>query len=642
MRKHYIRFFPSFQRYRVKKRLVFTFADKFATVWSSLHLIVMGGIHVLSSALRDQIAAGEVVERPASIVKELIENALDAGATEIDIEIEDGGLRKIAVRDNGSGMDSDDLVLALTRYATSKISSFDDLSSIRSYGFRGEALASIASVSRCRIRTKTESSPFALEVTSEEPHSPTTTSSPRGTEVIVEDLFSTVPARKKFLKSIGTETSHITEIIENYALVHFEKSFRFRVNKRVIMNVSGQKGDGAFHKRTAALFGNDFSEQLLPAAYLGETMKISGFVSHPHVHRRNRKNQRIFINSRPVSDRIVSSAISRAYETLIPKGTHADAVLLIDMRPDLVDVNVHPRKSEVKFRDERELFQTVFHAVERALQPKWDKPGAVVGLHDQCGEGEKILVIPPIHESFSRQTGREGGERNSQKLIRDAILFSQDFLGTRRMGKQSESEESSCPDLSGNNSTIIIGQLRNSFILIEEEDGLRIVDQHAAHEGIRFHRLRENLRLKKNESQKLLVPQVMSISRSEKILLESYRTTFEGLGFEIDEFSENEISLFSVPLGLEKVDFRKMLESLLDDLGSSTPGKKNALAEGEEKIISYAACRGAVKFGDPLTQEEMEKLVGDLDASEHGYSCAHGRPVSMTISYREMEKKCGR
>ncbi len=603
----------------------------------------MGNIRVLSEVLRNQIAAGEVVERPANIVKELVENSIDAGARHIDIEVEDGGLEWIVVRDDGNGMDAEDARLALKRHATSKISTSDDLFSLDSFGFRGEALAAISAVSDLTLTTRQETALSGIRLRAEsEDLEPV--AAPVGTEIRVENLFHTVPARLKFLKSMATESARIVEIVEHMALAAPETAFRLTINGRRSIDVSGQSGANNSKNRLIALYGKELGENLFPIHYLGTDLAVSGFTSHPHLHRRTRKNQRIFVNDRPISDRLVFAALAEAYESLIPRGFYPESVIFLRIAPDLVDVNVHPRKSEVKFLREREVFLAVRGAVKSALE----KAEAEEKIHVPAARSWTLHSSPT--SDMNRNTGPgvfSGAARKD--FFSDAPSFRKEALAPNFRNEVSETASDSSWERESKErgeaipqQWKIIGQIRKSFILVEAAEGLLIFDQHAAHERVRYEKLMRELRERKRESQKLLLPQIFVVSPSERATLSAHQEIFEQFGFEIREFSETEIAVFAVPAGLEHSDLRTELRNLLAELEGTVPEEGRIVSKAAERIATFAACRGAIKFGDPITLSEMERLLEDLAACDGFTSCAHGRPVAMRISYDEMEGTMGR
>jgi len=608
----------------------------------------MGKIHLLSATLQNQIAAGEVVERPASVVKELIENSTDAGATEISIEIEGGGIDKIRVIDNGEGMNQEDLIMSYQRYATSKITSVDDLFSIHSFGFRGEAIASIASVSLFTIRTKTENAELGIETSntrkntnpeiSEQEVSPC--SCPKGTEIIVENLFWNVPARKKFLKSENTESREITKLIEAFSLANEHIGITFKKDGKTIFQFFPEDKKS----RAEKVMGKSIAEFFLPVQFLGQDIKISGFCTHPNFHRSTRDKQFLFVNKRIIqSDKSIQGAISQAYATLMPKGKFPAFVLFIDIHPEKVDVNVHPRKTEVRFHSPSEIFQITKGSFISALSRQSENP-------EISGSFQISPNTSPVSQKFFEQKSYSSPEGNSHGCSLPTPKFPKNKYNSPNTSySQTNFSENFFPasgvcntPLREKDEWVLVGQARKSFIIREEKDGIRVIDQHAAHERVRYEQLLREFRARKILSQPLLTPVVFSVSASEKMLLLEETQTLQQMGFEIEDFGGQEISVSAVPTGNTKLDIEQLFRNLLDDLDSFDPAFGKNISSFSEKMLSYTACRGAKKFGDVLSSPEMEQLLHDWDKCTHKDSCAHGRPVSTFYPYKEIENECGR
>ena len=597
----------------------------------------MGKIQLLSKTLQNQIAAGEVVERPASVVKELLENSVDAGAKNISIEIENGGIQKIRVIDDGEGMDREDLLMSYQRYATSKISSVDDLFSIHSFGFRGEAIASIASVSLFTIRTKTENAELGIETNNSE-HSGKNTpeitpcACPKGTEILVENLFWNVPARKKFLKSENSESREITKLIEAFSLANEKTGITFKKDGKLIFQFFPEDKKS----RAEKVIGKSVSEFFLPVQFLGQDIKLSGFCTHPNFHRSTRDKQFLFVNNRIVhADKSIQGALSQAYATLMPKGKFPAFVLFFDVHPEKVDVNVHPRKTEVRFHSPSEIFQITKGSVISALSR------------------ENSGISPNMKPEISGFVGN-ANLRSLQNVVHShgcALPSPKNtYFSPPSVQQNFTSHIPQNPEISGFSSDTftpeqnwtIIGQVRKSFIIREEELGIRVIDQHAAHERVRYEQLLRDFRAKKVTSQQLLTPIVFSVSVSEKMLLLEEAEILQNLGFEIEDFGGQEISVLAVPTGNATLDIEKLFRNLLDDLDSFDPIFGENLSSFAEKALSYTACRGAKKFGDVLSFPEMEQLMKDWDQCTHKDACAHGRPVSTFYPFTKMENECGR
>lgn len=581
----------------------------------------MGKITLLSKTIQNQIAAGEVVERPASIVKELLENSVDAGAKNITVEIEHGGIQKIRVIDDGEGMDKEDLVLSYERYATSKISSVDDLFSIHSFGFRGEAIASIASVSSFTIRTKTEHSELGIESKNRKTLEIHPCACPKGTEMLVENLFWNVPARKKFLKSENTESREITKLIEAFALANENIGISFKKDGKFIFQLTPEEKKS----RAEKILGNSIADHFLPVQFLGQDIKLSGFCTHPNFHRSTRDKQFIFVNNRIVhADKGIQGAITQSYATLMPKGKFPAFTLFFDIHPEKVDVNVHPRKTEVRFHSPSEIFQITKGSILSALSRENSEISPNTTPFSQKNFTTQTFSLQKF-STPSYQSSFQSTSRNIPSFAPPLPKFS---------GAEEEEENL--------HNWTLVGQVRNSFIIREEIDGIRVIDQHAAHERVRYEKLLRNFRAKEVNTQPLLTPAIFSVSASEKMLLLEESETLSHLGFEIQDFGGQEISVLAVPVGNSKIDIEKLFRNLLDDLDSFNPHFRENISSVSEKMLSYTACRGAKKFGDKLSPPEMEQLLKDWDQCTHKDACAHGRPVSTFYPFKEMENECGR
>ncbi len=578
-------------------------------------------IRLLPPSLQNQIAAGEVVERPASVVKELVENSIDAGSTNIIVQIEEGGLKEIRIIDNGCGMNPDDAVMSFQRYATSKIATTDDLFTLSSFGFRGEAIAAIASVSHCTIRTKQANDLHGIEVKNGDQSTPIGCAV--GTETIVENLFWNVPARKKFMKSAETETREIVKTIEQFALSHPLVSFTLRTEHREILSFPLIPSDYPFLIRCKKVLGENIASYLLPLQYDGNDMRIEGFCSHSSLHRSTKDKQFFFVNGRMIQrDSIFSACIQQAYQSLLPSGKHPVVVLSLTIPPDQVDVNVHPRKLEVKFSHPKEIFQIIKGSLEKGLS----RTSASLGNSVVPKAVSPAYHLPHVQKSttFSNDSFPRVDHVPLKPISTRIPFFSM--------------EE---PHLESH-SWKVIGQVRNSFIVVEESNGIRIIDQHAAHERVRYEQYQKALAQKTISSQLLLTPVVMSFSTSEKLQLLDNLPELEAFGFSIEDFGGNEVAVTAVPSGSEHIELEKLFSALLADLDFFDPAFGKALQGIGQRIISYAACRGAKKFGDRLSQSEMEALVEDWKQCDTPDACAHGRKVSSFFLFQEIENECGR
>ena len=605
-------------------------------------------IKLLPPSLQNQIAAGEVVERPASIIKELVENSIDAQAENIRIEIEEGGVKKIRIIDDGKGMNKHDAQHCFTRYSTSKISKIDDLFTLSSFGFRGEALASIASISHMTLKTKQKSEKkqtTGIEIIYKAKQKPEELetipcSMPTGTEILIENVFWNVPARKKFLKTESTEAREIVKIIENFALSNPHISFRLKVDGKE--KISVQKSD--LQTRAKNIIGKDITDHFLPLIYQGIDLQITGFTTDYNYHRSNRTRQYIFVNNRIISsDSLISSAVSQAYETLLPRGKFPSFLLHITIRPDEVDVNVHPRKTQVKFLNTANLFKAIkqafstalnnTHATQNIPQISDDSEFTPTLSEKQHNIAERFSVptFPPkIQNTYSPSPSSTFPTNQS---------FQQSFIQNNASHTQETGDREAETEIED---WKVIGQVRKSFIIVEEANGMRIVDQHAAHERVRLEMLTEKAEKKEIISQPLLTPCIFSLSQSDKELLLEQQKYLLDIGFEIEDFGNTEVAINSVPSGSEHIDIAKLFQEILDSCDFFEPEFASITDSFAKKVLSYAACRGAKMFGDYMSQNEMEALIRDWKKCKKLHSCAHGRPVSIFYPFNEIEKKCGR
>lgn len=558
----------------------------------------MKRIHLLSDELISQIAAGEVIERPASAVKELVENSLDAGATAVSVEIEEGGLRKIRVVDNGCGMDSEDARMAFTRHATSKIASIDDLFQIRSLGFRGEALASIGSIARVSLRTRTEDDRVGTLVemdggkllTAEECACDT------GTEVLVLSLFEHTPARKKYMKLERTEYGHIFDLLVAVSLAHPGVAFRLmRDGESVFSLAAGQ----SIKERVRDLFGGETANALIPVTYHQSNLMIGGFVGKPELARSGKKYQFLFVNGRAVEDRLIGHAVKEAFHSLLMHEKYPWYLLNIEMDPALVDVNVHPRKWEVKFVNTQEMYRAVFGSVSHALQNNMLSPGLSGGFTSVIprGPAPERSFAPVQEELVSAET---------------SPVFEVKGLRLRPLA-----------------------QIANSYIVAESEEGLVLIDQHAAHERVRYDRMMKALEKEEVLKQPLLTPLSLDLGIESARLVTDYAEDFAALGFELEPFGGSTFLLRAVPQGIEKKEPERVVRELLSTL--ATDYKNNAVKNVRESLLTMAACRGAIKFGDSLTVMEMEALIKDMEGTENSTHCPHGRPSLLSFSFDHLE-----
>jgi DNA mismatch repair protein MutL len=574
----------------------------------------------LPDTLVDQIAAGEVVERPASVVKELVENALDAGANRVRIEVRDGGRAFVAVTDDGWGMSPEDARAALERHATSKLRDAEDLAAIATYGFRGEALPAIASVSTLRLRTRLQGADegFEIHVRAGVIQSAQPAGAPAGTRIEVADLFAGVPARRKFLKSAVTEWGHVADWLTRAALalpgVHFDV---------VRDDRPGASWPAAAPlDRLAALLGESEASALVPLEHDEGALRVHGFTSRPDHHRATSAGIYVFVQQRPVRDRVVQHALHELYRDMLPRGRHPSAVLFLEMPPGAVDVNVHPAKWEVRFADPRGVHQLVRRGVQGALARRSWLGGAP----------QKPSPPPPSTASASDWIFATPREPASD-LAGEAASAPQPRL----------LPESPAPfrlaDLA------LLGQLAATYLLLEGKDELLLLDQHAAHERVLYERLRASLLAEGAARQVLLVPLVVELAPAPLAALLAHAALAESLGFETAPFGEGAVALRSVPALLGERDPAGLLRSLADELVATQAGSAVAMLRAlapADRVLATLACHAARRKGDLLDPREQRALLDALDAIPWAPTCPHGRPVVVPIALAEIERRFGR
>jgi DNA mismatch repair protein MutL len=552
----------------------------------------------------NQIAAGEVVERPASVVKELIENSIDAGARTIDVILENGGKKRIEVRDDGCGMSLDDAELAIERHATSKIREFDDLSRVRTLGFRGEALPSIASVSRFTLTTFDGANEHAVEIDIDPltaSHVTRPAARDRGTTISVRELFENVPARRKFLRSSEAEFRSIVTVVSSYALPLPSHAFRLEHNGRVVLDLAPALST---RDRVAQVIGSEAGEHLVDFECTIGATRASGFVTRG-LRFGSRRNQYFFVNGRLVKDRVLTHAATRATDAFDFEG-HPAIVLFLDIAPELVDVNVHPAKTEVRFRDSSQVHVAVEQAIKQALG------GAEEGA-ELLFAPQRIDPPPPLAEFTPLFQQRAVVQPPVQQAA--VAVAPEPALG----------------DLHGR----VIGQYRLSYVLLDTPGGLRLVDQHVAHERVLYDRYLARIEAHTPATQHLLAPILWESGAAESAVLESHLDELRAVGFDIERFSGNSFAISAVPAELVQKDvdafLRKLIDASLDEKGSH-------LTRVREKVCASLACQAAIKVHRPLGGEEMARLVAELLESSNPYACPHGRPIIVDIKHLDIER----
>ena len=605
----------------------------------------MPKIHLLNSRLANQIAAGEVVERPASVVKEALENSLDAGATRIEIDVEAGGAKLIRIRDNGSGIAAEDMSLALARHATSKIASLEDLERVSSLGFRGEALASIGSVSRLTLTSNahahgSEGSSAACEGREMEvqlrpaPH-------PRGTTLEVRDLFFNTPARRKFLRTEKTEFDHLEEVVKRLALSRFDVAFTLRHNGKVIHNLNAALAQVESRRRVAAICGPAFIEQTIAIDAEAPPYRLSGWVGLPTFSRSQSDLQYFFVNGRVIRDRLIAHAVKQAYRDVLYHGRHPAFVLYLELDPAQVDVNVHPTKHEVRFRDGRAVHNFIFSALHRALAEV--RPGHASAPQDaattQTGDGMAIdTATGEIRSQSTLAWGAPTADRTgafsrpyAQSAPSAAQVNAQLHGYSRLHGLPVAESAEEIPPLG-----YALAQLKGIYVLAENAHGLVLVDMHAAHERITYERLKAARDQAGIRSQPLLVPQSVAVSQREVQVATQHSALFQRLGLAVEEGGEECLVIRQIPVVLRDSNIEQLLRDVLADLIEY--GSSERIEAHMDEILSTMACHGSVRANRRLTIPEMNALLRDMEETERAGQCNHGRPTWIQVTLDELDK----
>jgi DNA mismatch repair protein MutL len=591
-------------------------------------------ILVLPDHLINQIAAGEVVDRPAAVVKELVENSLDAGARRIRVVVEQGGKRAIRVIDDGEGMNSDDLVLALQRHATSKIASLEDLERVATMGFRGEALPSIASVARLDLASRHASEPHAWVVRARRGELSGLEPSPlqQGTRVDVEDLFYNVPARRKFLRTDRTEFGQVDQLLRRFALARFDTGFELEHNGREVSVLPPAGAEAEQERRLQRVMGREFVEHAIAIDEQRGTLGLSGWVAEPRYNRAQADRQFFFVNGRAVRDRLVAHAVRSAFQDVLYHGRHPAFVLYLDLPPEAVDVNVHPQKHEVRFRDSRLVHDFLYATLHRALGGIGGgavRPGA--GLP---GQGHGAPAGEPAQQWASGvavQTGI-GLTVREQLGAYAAVLGSSEAsaaLHAARANPEEASEE--VPPLG-----FALAQLHGVYVLSQNDRGLVLTDMHAAHERIMYERLKQRHQAGDIRTQRLLVPVKVRVSEAEADLAEACRPELSDLGLVVDRSGPESLLLREVPALLARSDEAQLLRDVLSDIGSL--GRSGRVEAATNEILSTMACHGSVRANRPLTVPEMNALLRDMERTERSGHCSHGRPTWVQLDLAALDR----
>lgn len=639
----------------------------------------MSRIQLLSPRLANQIAAGEVVERPASVVKELLENSLDAGATQIEIDVEQGGMKLIRLRDNGGGIEEQDLPLALSRHATSKILVLEDLEAVSSLGFRGEALASISSVSRLTLTSRRSDAPSAWQVQTEgrdmEPVvSPA--AHPQGTCVEVRDLFFNTPARRKFMRTEQTEFKHLEEVVKRLALSRSDVSFQLRHNGRVIHQLRPARTEQDHERRISSVCGPAFIDQALSLDMCAEAsgLRLWGWMGLPTFSRSQTDLQYFFVNGRIIRDKLVAHAVRQAYQDVLFHGRHPAFVLYLELDPRLVDVNVHPTKHEVRFREGRLVHDFIFRTLHRVIadvRPEGAVPPASTSLSgDQVSAGEHSGIPGSTAQQFEQGRmpltqaplgGAVGGAASAAAGFQNDYRPAGTSLGAVRdqisgygalhvpangaggfgapggNGMQdaalaaAQAQGEVAPPLG-----YALAHLHGIYILAQNEQGLVLVDMHAAHERIVYERMKQAYETEVVRSQPLLVPLSMAVSQNEADCAEEQAAVFQRLGFELSRMGEESLVVRQVPVSLARGNIEQLIRDVLSDM--ITYGQSQRIENHINELLATMACHGAVRANRQLSVPEMNGLLRDMEITERSGQCNHGRPTWTQLSLNELDK----
>ncbi|MGS7250392.1 DNA mismatch repair endonuclease MutL [Pseudomonas anuradhapurensis] len=620
-------------------------------------------IQLLSPRLANQIAAGEVVERPASVAKELLENSLDSGARRIDVEVEQGGVKLLRVRDDGSGISADDLPLALARHATSKIRELEDLEGVLSLGFRGEALASISSVARLTLTSRTASASEAWQVETEgRDMTPRVqpAAHPVGTSVEVRDLFFNTPARRKFLKAEKTEFDHLQEVIRRLALARFDVGFHLRHNGKSILSLHEAHDETARARRVGAICGPGFMEQALPIDVERNGLRLWGWVGLPTFSRSQADLQYFFVNGRAVRDKLVAHAVRQAYRDVLFNGRHPTFVLFLELEPNGVDVNVHPTKHEVRFREGRSVHDFLYGTLHRALadvrpEDQLAAPAAVPEIIRPSGplagefgpQGEMRLASPVLEQPRAPQQSYAGGgsgagyqyqytPRPAQALpAAEAQAVYREFYKPLEEGVVAAS---ALPESQGDIPPLgyALAQLKGIYILAENAIGLVLVDMHAAHERIMYERLKVAMASEGLSGQPLLVPETLALSQREADCAEEHAQWFQRLGFELQRLGPETLAIRQIPALLKQAEANRLVQDVLADLMEY--GTSDRIQAHLNELLGTMACHGAVRANRRLAIPEMNALLRDMENTERSGQCNHGRPTWTQMGLDDLDK----
>ncbi len=655
----------------------------------------MGKINVLDISVANMIAAGEVVERPASVVKELVENSIDAGAKTISVEIKNGGISYIRVTDDGHGIEQSDVPLAFVRHATSKICEAKDLEAISTLGFRGEALCSVAAVAKVVLTSKTADAPNATRIKIEggEMDDIDEVGAPNGTTIEIKQLFYNTPARMKFLKKDTTEAGYITDIMQRFVLAHPEVSFRYINAGKQILHSSG---DGELINAIYTVYGRDYAKNVIPVSYSDGAISVSGYIGKSMISRPNRTYQSFFVNERYIKSRTAAVALEEAYKNQLMGGKFPFAVIKLSINPSLVDVNVHPNKTEVKFSDERKVFDVVYWAVKNALYEKPIIPDVSIKEKreayknkafsekekefvqtllsinvDKTDKQEKEVIvheqkaIPNKFELFSV----DEKNKTEEKVIEKTPEAIKPFVYSETLTKEDEVKSEPCEDVKDvleeeniysyessksqkaieensepidNNNEItddpyrIIGTAFNTYIILERGESVLLIDQHAAHERLKYEQLMKEVKNSGVKIQSMLMPVVVDLSAVERAYVCENSNEFLKLGFDIEQFGENTIVINGAPANSDYDDIADLFVEILSQMMAD---KKQPISEREQRAMYTIACKAAIKANQMLDEREIKALVDDVLSLDAINTCPHGRPITISLTRYEIEKQ---
>jgi DNA mismatch repair protein MutL len=609
----------------------------------------MSTIRILPDILSNKIAAGEIVNRPGSVVKELLENALDAESTKVLVEVEKGGKSLIRVSDNGTGMNHDDALLCVERFATSKIQKDNDLFSIKTFGFRGEALPSIAAVSRFNLITRDDASETAISIRIDggKMVKVAETGAPRGTMVSVSQIFFNTPARRKFLKSINTEMGHIADVVSSMAMAHFQIQFRMVHNAKIVkqwLPVSDP------FDRIAEVMGKNLKSDLYPVSFFKDGIKISGAIGSPRIYRSTSRSMYLYVNGRFIRDRLIQHAIFKGYHQRLMKGQFPVAVIFLEIPPDQVDVNVHPTKNEVRFSEQRIIYDIVSNVIKESLRLR-ERPFSssgkqtssekfpsfsisetprtfyrpAVNVSEECDLVTDISTTTESAAILSENVREPGILQNKTPTVSDIYKTKPEFPVQQTIWEERQLE-----------SMKVIGQCHDSYIIIESPDGLILVDQHAAHERIVYERLKNRSTDLISKAQQLLVPETFDLGFSDAAVLEKIIPHFEQIGLLIEPFGGNTFIVKTVPQMLEGQEMQPIIREFIEKI--QEVGVLPDINGAFDECLKLMACHGAIRAHHALSEKQIQELLIQLDACENPSNCPHGRPTCIRWSLKFIEK----